>query len=184
MSGDRLAVAQLRPGSAMSGIYWAVRNAPRGLARSAINAEFRVMAPKTIENCLTRLMAARLIAQPLGRGTPYLVDDSCGAQLDDIDVLAAQGTLALDLVTDCDAGMAVQLLSDELGLFASEVHVALRPALASGQVELVCLEARHGGLAYRPNPHVLAQIAEAERARRVAAGAPSGLAVVMDVPCA
>lgn len=178
MSSDTLTIQSLRPGSAVSAVYWTIRNSAMGLLRSEINQRLRMLPPKLMENCLYRLKASGLVAQPLGNGAPYLVDDSCGAQLDDVDVLASVGTVLLDLVTDCDGGISVQMLAGEVGLCDAEVHAALLPALAGGQVERFELEAYRGGTAYRPSQHVLSQIAAAEQQRLEALGVVDAIVVV------
>lgn len=184
MSGDAIALAGLRPGSVVSSVYWTVRGATLGLTRAAIDLALPWLPPKSIETALCRLLGSGLIAQPGGRGTAYLVDETCGAQADDVDVLATVSTVLLDMVVDCDAGIAVRVLAGEVGLCDSEVHAALLPALASGQVERFELAAEHGGLAYRPTQHLLAQIAEAVRRGLAACGQAEDVAVVVDMPSA
>lgn len=182
MSIDTLTIRSLRPGSGTSAVYWTVRSSAMGMLRSEIDQRLHQLPDKVIENALFRLKASGLIAQPLGRGTCWLVDESCGALPDDVDVLAAVGTVLLDLVVDCDAGISVRMLAGEVGLCDAEVHAALLPALAGGQVERFELEPHRGGMAYRPAQHLLAQIAAAERVRLVALGMADDDVVVLDVP--
>lgn len=181
-SRDAVTLAGLRPGSVKSSVYWTVRAHTLGLTRAAIDAALPWLLPKSIENALFSLMLSHLVAQPEGRGTRYLVDDTCGASPEDVDVLATVGMTLLDLVVDCDAGMSVRVLAGELGLCDSEVHAALMPALASGQVERFDMGDRQGpmgGMGYRPTQHLLAQIAQAASIGVGQQGA--GRVVVLDI---
>lgn len=136
-----------KAGSARSAVYWTVRQHPHGMHRKGLLLALDAMPQTSIESALTQLKARGLLAHDGSTGLWQVAED---AHADDHLWLSTTATLLIDDIADCDAaGVSVEVLARSFGLCRAEVHAALVPALASGQVARKHIDrALDGGLGY------------------------------------
>ncbi len=149
---ERLAQETLSA-AAMSGrVYLAVKaTGPVGVSAGALKTTraFRSLNTTVVQNALYRLKGLGYITLDR-KGCVYSVDDTCAVPT--MRYPRPSRAALLEMVADCEAGLAVEVLASEFGTSAEVVLEVLGRDLTLARVLRVTLPDSHGGgIALLPN---------------------------------